>query len=41
MGVRCEGVKGGRLQTSSVSIALLSRPQTRNLRAADKFYFIE
>ena len=40
MGVRCEEVKWGS-QTSSVSIAPLSRPQTRNLRAADKFYFIE
>lgn len=40
MGVRCEEVKWGS-QTSSVSIALLSCPQTRNLRTADKFYFIE
>ena len=35
--------KGSRWQsqTSSVPIAPLSRPQTRNLRAADKFYFIK
>ena len=31
----------GRSQTSSVPIAPLSHPQTRNLRAADKFYFIK
>ena len=30
----------GRSQTSSVSIAPLSHPQTRNLRAADKFYLL-
>ena len=40
MGVLCEGVKGA-IADFVCFYCPLSRPQTRNLRAADKFYFIE
>lgn len=41
MGVRCEGVKGDDRRLRLFLLPPLSRPQTRNLRAADKFCFIE
>ena len=41
MGVRCEGVKGAIADFVCFYCPPLSRPQTRNLRAADKFCFIE
>ena len=39
MGVRCEGVKGAIADFVCFYCPLVA--QTRNLRAADKFYFIE